>query len=432
MLLLVSSGRLSGREFFKLFADYWPVVLIIWGGIKLVEYAQAKRDGVPAPGIGGGGVVLLVFLILFGTMISAARRGMERVNWDTVRNNMDIDDEDFNNMFGGNKYQFDETIEKDFPANASLKVAVDRGDVQVTASSDNKVHIIVKKSLYADNEPAAKQSSDAFTPNVTIADNVVNVDALPRGDWKGRVDMQISVPRKAAVDLMTMRGALQVTGRDGQVKLNDSNGDITAEDVANNVTAHVSGNFTSKNVKGDVSLDGKGEDVNVSDTGGKFTLQGEYSAIVLNKIDKGVRFSSIRTEMELGKLDGELHMSNGELRANGLTAFRVTTRSKDIDLEDVSGDVKIENSNGQVQVTPKTPLANIDVTNRSGEVNLMLPSSGGFTIDASSLRGEIDSDFDLSATTDQNREQHLSGTVNKGGPHIQVRDDHGTIHIRKR
>ena len=35
MLLLVSSGRLSGREFFKLFADYWPVVLILWGGIKL-------------------------------------------------------------------------------------------------------------------------------------------------------------------------------------------------------------------------------------------------------------------------------------------------------------------------------------------------------------------------------------------------------------
>src|SRR2546423_12492750 len=73
LLLLVSSGRLSAKEFFKLFADYWPVVLIVWGGIKLVEYAQAKREGYPPPGIGGGGIVLLVFLILFGTAISAAK-----------------------------------------------------------------------------------------------------------------------------------------------------------------------------------------------------------------------------------------------------------------------------------------------------------------------------------------------------------------------
>src|SRR5205823_6367324 len=127
---------------------------------------------------------------------------------------------------------------------------------------------------------------------------------------------------------------------------------------------------------------------------------GEYGQIMLGKIAKGVHFNSIRTDMEFGKLDGELNMQSGELRANSIAGpFRIATRSKDIDLEDISGDVKIDDSNGQVQLTPKAPVANIDIVNKSGEVNLMLPADGNFTVDASSLRGEIESDFDLTSTS---------------------------------
>ena len=39
-----------------LFAQYWPLLLILWGGVKMWEYYQAKQDGVPARGIGAGGI----------------------------------------------------------------------------------------------------------------------------------------------------------------------------------------------------------------------------------------------------------------------------------------------------------------------------------------------------------------------------------------
>ena len=434
LLLLVSSGRLSAKEFLRLFADYWPVVLIIWGAVKLIEHMQAKREGLPAPGIGGGGIVLLIFLILFGTAISAARHGMERVDWNKVGDHVQFGDEDMTEMFGGNKYQYDETLERDFPAKGNLKVAVDRGEISVVPSTDDKIHIIVKKTVYADSDAEGKKQSDAFSPNITVADNLMNVEALPRGDWKGRIDLQISLPRRAAVDLMTLRGALTVTGRDGEVKAHNSNGDVSIEDVANNVTAHMrSGSFSVKNVKGDVNLEGRGNNVNVSDTKGKLTLQGEYDQIQVGKVDKGLHFTSARTEMESGKIDGEINMSAPELRANGIAGpFNITTRSKDINLEDVSGDVKVQDSNGSVQITPKEPVANIDVTNKNGEVTLLLPSSGNFSVDASSMRGEIESEFDFNTTTSSSHEAHTTGTVNKGGPRVQVRNDHGTIHLNKK
>ena len=81
---------------------------------------------------------------------------------------------------------------------------------------------------------------------------------------------------------------------------------------------------------------------------------------------------------------------------------------------------------------PKNPVANIDVTNRNGEVMLMLPGDGNFTIDALSTRGDIESDFNLNQASDSKHEAHSTGTVGKGGPRVQVRDEHATIHINKR
>src|SRR4029077_1576442 len=167
-----------------------------------------------------------------------------------------------------------------------------------------------------------------------------------------------------------------------------------------------------KKVNGDVSLEGRGNNVSAEEISGKLNLQGEYDDIAINKIEKGVHFNSTRTDMEFGKLDGELNMSHGELRANSLAGpFRLNTRSKDVELEDISGDVKIDDANGQIQVTPKDPVANIDISNKSGEVTLMMPTNGNFSVVASSVRGEIESEFTLNQAQNQDHEAHYTGNV---------------------
>src|SRR3954463_11038950 len=74
VMLMVTMGKLDARRAAYLFAQYWPLIFIFWGLVKLYEHMEAKRQGYPAPGIGAGGIVLLVFLLIFGSGASAVYR----------------------------------------------------------------------------------------------------------------------------------------------------------------------------------------------------------------------------------------------------------------------------------------------------------------------------------------------------------------------
>src|SRR5690242_14339891 len=66
VFLFGNLGYVSWGHLNRLFAHYWPVLLILWGVIKLVEYQQAQRSGTRSAGIGAGGVFLLIMLIGLG------------------------------------------------------------------------------------------------------------------------------------------------------------------------------------------------------------------------------------------------------------------------------------------------------------------------------------------------------------------------------
>ena len=74
VLLLTTMHVLHPEPLLRWFGSYWPAFIILWGVIKLVEYQQAQREGVRPQGIGAGGVLLLVFLIVFGMSATSASR----------------------------------------------------------------------------------------------------------------------------------------------------------------------------------------------------------------------------------------------------------------------------------------------------------------------------------------------------------------------
>jgi DUF4097 and DUF4098 domain-containing protein YvlB len=124
-------------------------------------------------------------------------------------------------------------------------------------------------------------------------------------------------------------------------------------------------------------------------------------------------------------------MEIDDLRANDVAGpFRITTKSKSIHLDQVSGDVQINNRNASVEVIPKLPLGSVDITNFHGEIDLTLPPRAAFQLDAESLGGEVQTDFGVSVENARNTSV-AKGTVGKGGPEVRLKADHGTIQIRK-
>src|SRR6202021_3632700 len=78
---VLSIGRLA-----HLFANYWPALLIVWGVIKLIEHQRAQREGYRASGIGGGGVVLIVMIVVFGLIATQ----LEPLDWSGIRDQINM------------------------------------------------------------------------------------------------------------------------------------------------------------------------------------------------------------------------------------------------------------------------------------------------------------------------------------------------------
>lgn len=412
------------------FAHYWPVLLILWGVIKLIEYQQAQREGAPAPGIGAAGIFLVVVIVVSGLIATQAAR----FNWSSIRDQINIDDDDLNNIFG-ESFNFDEHLEQDFPAAAGLKVIDNHGAVSVHASDDNKITVVVRKRIGADNQDDANKYNEQTKPTLTTIGGLVTLDAKVEGAGEHPVltDLDISLPRKAAIAVVSRHGDVTVAGRDGDVEISDQRGDVSVEEVKGNVKVNLQkGSARIEQIAADVHVEGRLSEVSVSDVKGSVQLDGEFQeSVKLARISKTVTFKSSRTDMEFSKIDGELDLNSDDLHADNLTGpVRLTTRSKQIRLEGVSGDLRLKDENGGVEVTMRS-LGNVQIDNRKGDIQLSVPEKSGFRVDARTRDGEIQSDFGELKVENSDRQASASGAVGNASSHIVLNNEHGGIEIRK-
>src|SRR5919109_2923388 len=153
VFLMGSVGVLTWHRIFFWFAHYWPVLLILWGAIKLFEYFAAQRRGYATSGIGAGGVFLLIFIIFFGMIASfAARR-----DWRQLGEGVTVNDNDFFSLFG-NPYNFQDQLEQPFTPGSSIEITSERGDISLVAWDEPRVKVLADKRIIADNENEARRA----------------------------------------------------------------------------------------------------------------------------------------------------------------------------------------------------------------------------------------------------------------------------------
>jgi hypothetical protein len=418
------------------FAHYWPLLLILWGVLKLVEHQRAKQEGAAAPGIGGGGVVLLIFLIMAGFTASE----LSRVKWDELQDQWGIDDSHF--PFPGNSFEFDDQLTHELPTGAAVKIVNDRGAVNVNISNNDKIEIAAHKKVRADREDEANKWNEQTKPQISVSGNLVTINANTRGagNHPVTVDLNLSIPRKAAVTIAAQRGDVNVMGRDGTVEISNQRGDVSVDDINGDVNLnmdHSSVNMGHSSVRvsqvsGDVSVQGRSDEVTISDVKGGVRLSGEFTdSLKLSKIGKTVSFKSSRTDLELAKLGGDLDLDSDTLRADNVAGpLRVSTRNKDITLEGVSGDARVQNENSGVEVGLKS-AGNVQIDNRNGDITVRVPDKLGFKLDARSQGGEVQADFPGVRVDNDDNGGKASGAVGNGAIHFVLNSEHGNITIRK-
>ena len=432
LFLMGTMGIFNWHGLVVLFGRYWPALLILWGIIKIIEHEQSKRAGLPSRGIGVGGVFLMLFLIMGGLIAT----GASRVDWGNIRDHLQIDDGDMDEIFGGSSFDYDGDVNSDLPAGTTgLRINDDRGTVTVNIGDEKKLRVSWRKKVHAENQEGADILNKKTDITIVPADKVMvlNANTQAGGDKGVSEDLDIYVPRNMDVTITSRRGDITVSGTTGSVDINHQRGEVNLNDLTGNATVNVDRSSARiQHVKGDVTIQGKANEIAIEDVEGAVHLNGDFQESVrLVRVTNTVSFHSSRTDMEFAHLDGRLDLDSGDLRADSLAGpMHLTTHSKDISLEGLSGDLRLEDTNGSVDVGLNHP-GNIQIDNRKGDVQITIPPNTPVKVEARTRDGEIQSDFEEIKIENDNKQSSGSGTIGTNGPKMAINCDHGTIEIRK-
>jgi DUF4097 and DUF4098 domain-containing protein YvlB len=416
-----------------LFGRFWPVLLILWGVIRLIEYSVAQREGYRRVGLGAGSVFLLILIVIFGLSAHYS----SDVNWGGVRDQIGMDD-DLGGMFG-NSYSFDDTVEQAFPAKGTLRIVSDRGAVTVSPSDGQTIRVVVHKKLRASNQQEANKYNEATKPQITATGNSVLLNANTNGSGEHGVesDMDIFVPRDATLDIASKRGDVTVADHKTDVKINLQHGDVSLTDVGGNVQLNLDkGSIRAAKVSGDIDINGHVDNVTLDEVAGNVRLNGDFfDDIRLSKIGKTATFKSSRSDMSVASVPGNLDIDRDSVRGNEVNGpSRLITSSKEIHLENVSGDLQVETTNGDIEVRAanKLPVGKMTISGRHSEISVVLPPNAGFQIDATTHKGDISSDFPaLKIENNDKGPSRATGTVGNGAAKLQITSDTGDVRISK-
>ena len=219
-----------------------------------------------------------------------------------------------------------ETIHVPRPPGGNLRIDNANGRTRVVGEDRGDIEIQLTKAARAESVEQARRLVETIhvVPSEDAAGDL-NLDVEIPGRWnrRGRVDMELRIPRELKVQVIAANGKVCVQGLRGSVRARSSNGAVRIEDVIGDVEIHTS------NAK-----------VSCSCTCGHLTARSSNGRIELEdhrgSVDAATSNGTIHCELEdIGKSGVILSTSNGRIV---------------LDLpEEVDGDVDIRVDNGVIR-----------------------------------------------------------------------------------
>jgi DUF4097 and DUF4098 domain-containing protein YvlB len=436
---------------------YWPFLIILWGIAKLIDHFAAQRSGQVGPPLLSGGeaallAILAIVLIAFGLRDWFQGRipGLHLVDLEPSHQSYSqslkvthrlrfADLVPFRQSFSQSRELTPRTI----AAGSHVAIETARGDITIRGSEGNDLRVSVNESARGENESAADDRMKDVEVVIEQTGNGYSIHPLHQNDFSDTVgvDLDVQMPKTASVTLHTLHGDINASAIAGVLEARTENGDIDIHDAGSDVAAQTQwGGARITGVAGNVALKGRGSDVEIADVAGDVTLDGPFvGSTIVRKVKGTTRVASPWADLTIAQLTGRLEMDSGDIQLSDVAGLaRLQTHNKDIDAENVAGQLDIFNSHGDVKVVyANAPREALNITNDSGEVDVTLPGKSSFQISAFSRSGEVDSEFEDPSlkTTGEEKDGRLDGQFGaKSGaplPKITITTSYGTISLRK-
>ena len=413
---------------------YWPLLIVLWGVAKLIDHFAAQRTGkLRAPLLSPGEAVLLVLLALILLFFGLGDWAHERIPW------LRIDIPAFRDSYSESRTVAPEAI----PGGTHVTVETANGNISVHGIGGSELRASANESTKGENQRQADERMNHVEVVVEKTADGYTVHPLHQTDSGETVDvdLEVELPKTARVSLRTAHGDISVADVGGSVDARTESGDIEIHDVGSDVAAQTEkGDVRIDQVAGSVTLKGRGEDVEIADVKANVTLDGPFTGdTVVRKVAGATQVASLWAQLSMSQLTGRLQMDSGDLSLSDVNGpVRIETHNKDIDAENITGQLDINDAHGDVKVVcTMPPHEAINITNDSGDVELSLPARSSFQMGAYSRSGEVESDFESPSlrTRDEKKDGRLDGQFGAGSgasaPKILINTTYGTISLRK-
>jgi len=192
-----------------------------------------------------------------------------------------------------------------------------------------------------------------------------------------------------------------ITVREG-FSADASSGQIVIESL-------IASNATLKNTSGDKRI----ASLTVS---GEAVLEGNSGSTKLDRVSTG--------KLVIRSSSGDV---SAETARSGQTTIQ--TSSGRISVKGLEGDADLSSGSGSITLQCEKPASSIQIASSSGSVNLSLPGSAQFTLDAQTSSGRIRTDFSLEKSS--SGEKYLRGSVGNGSLAVFVKTTSGNITVSK-
>lgn len=291
---------------------------------------------------------------------------------------------------------FDRTLNVTAPIRLELSNA--SGNVTITGSADNKVHVHadVRSSGIGFGSPQGRVDALVANPPVEQKGDTIRI-----GKDLGRIHnvsiaYTIEVPHDTEVSTQVLSGSQTITNVRGPIKADAASGSIKVNGIERQTTLNtLSGSIEAGNI---------GDDLRASSASGSVTA------------------SNVKGDLRISALSGETQIIGAGGRVNADTAsgsIEVQGATRDVKAHAVSGTVNVQGNPGDTSYW--------DLKTASGVVHLGVPSNANFRFSAEAVSGQIKTDVPI--VIEEQGKHSLRAHMGNGGGRVEVHTISGEIRV---
>ena len=285
-------------------------------------------------------------------------------------------------------------VDQDYQAHR-IELSAAASDVEIRPGSGSSIHVEAIQR--------GGSEGDYKVDVVPTGDTVRVTETSSNFFWffgSRSVRYRITVPSNGQADIHTASGEIDVEGLSGAVSLASVSGEVRAGDLT--------GGLTVGTTSGEVQL---------HDIAGKLDVESISGDV----------------KLENGKIDGAtVSTTSGEVQLDGVAgALKLTSVSGDIHVREArDGRLDVSTTSGEIQYEGNLARASANTLDSiSGDVHLRLPEGSGFRLDASTVSGDLSSEFEL--RDGETARRSLSGVAGDGSATLTIGTTSGDIDIER-